>query len=180
MKDTLVVNLIGGSGCGKSTNASRLFVWLKDKGIECEVAEEWVKKSVWEGRTSIFNCQPYIFGKELWKIQREIGKVDVIITDRPICLDMVYDPDQDENFKKYSLKKFNEFNNLNILLNRVKPFSSNGRNEKNIEEAIAIDNKIKKMLDDNNIEYTIVNGDEEGCRQVLKMILDRLNNKEGE
>ena len=44
MKDTLVVNLIGGSGCGKSTNASRLFVWLKDKGIECEVAEEWVKK----------------------------------------------------------------------------------------------------------------------------------------
>ena len=36
------------------------------------------------------------------------------------------------------------------------------------------------MLDDNNIKYTVVDGNEEGCRQVLKMILDRLNNKEGE
>lgn len=180
MKNTLVVNLIAGGGCGKTTSARRLSVWLKDMNIDHELCEEWVKKAVWEGRTSVFNSQAYIFGKELWKIQQAIGKVDVIITDRPICLDMVYDPEQDENFKKYTLKKFNQFNNLNIVLNRVKPFNPNGRNEKRIEDAIEIDNKIRKALDENNIKYTVVDGNEEGCKQVLKMILDRLNNKDGE
>ena len=83
-------------------------------------------------------------------------------------------------FKNMVILKFKEFNNLNRMLNRVKPFSSNGRNEKNIKEAIAIDNKIKKMLDSNNIEYTIVNGDEEGCKEILCMILNKLKYKECE
>ena len=93
MRDTLVVNLIAGSCAGKSTNAARLFSMLKDLGIECELVTEYVKDMVWEGRNEIFNCQAYIFGKQLYKLQRVKGKVDVIITDRPVCLDMIYDPE---------------------------------------------------------------------------------------
>ena len=114
IKDTLVVNLLAGSGAGKNTNAARLFAMLKDLGIEVELVTEYVKDMVWEERTGIFECQPYIFGKQLYRLQRVCGKVDVIITDRPILLDIIYDPEQDEDFKKYILKKHFQFNNLKV------------------------------------------------------------------
>lgn len=174
MKDTLVVNLIAGSGAGKSTNAARLFSMLKDLGVECELVTEYVKDMVWEGRTEIFNCQPYIFGKQLYKLQRVKGKVDVIITDRPICLDMIYDPEQDDDFRRYSLKQFNKFNNLNVFLKRNKKFSPNGRNEKTIEEAIKVDNSILKALDEAIIPYMTTTGDEKGCKSILDAIISRL------
>lgn len=172
---TIVVNLIAGSGAGKSTNSARLFSMLKDLRIETELVTEYVKDMVWEGRTGIFECQPYIFGKQLYKLQRVVDKVDVVITDRPIFLDIVYDPEQDEDFRKYIIKKFNQFNNLNVYLNRVKPFSPNGRNEKSLHEAKEYDKKILSMLDELNIEYIRVDGNEEGCKVILNNILERLN-----
>lgn len=172
---TLVVNLIAGSGAGKSTNSARLFSMLKDLGIEVELVTEYVKDMIWEGRMGVFECQPYIFGKQLYRLQRVIDKVDVVITDRPIFLDMVYDPEQDEDFRKYIFKKFNQFNNLNIYLNRVKPFNPNGRNEKTLDEAKAYDKKVLNMLDELGIDYIRVNGDEEGCKEILKYILEILN-----
>jgi len=168
---TLVVNLIAGSGAGKSTNSARLFSMLKDLGIETELVTEYVKDMVWEGRMGVFECQPYIFGKQLYRLQRVINKVDVVITDRPIFLDMIYDPEQDEDFRKYILKKFNQFNNLNIYLNRVKPFNPNGRNEKTLEEAKVYDNKVLNMLDELDIDYIKVDGDEDGCKEILENIL---------
>ena len=35
-KDTLIINLIGGPGSGKSTTAAGLFYKLKQMGIDCE------------------------------------------------------------------------------------------------------------------------------------------------
>lgn len=168
---TLVVNLIAGSGAGKSTNSARLFSMLKDLGIETELVTEYVKDMIWEGRMGVFECQPYIFGKQLYRLQRVVDKVEVVITDRPIFLDMIYDPEQDEDFRKYILKKFNQFNNLNIYLNRVKPFNPNGRNEKTLEEARVYDNKVLDMLDELDIDYIRLDGNEEGCKEILKNIL---------
>jgi len=168
--NTLVINLLGGSGAGKSKNAGYIFYKLKEAGIECELVTEYVKDMVWEGRSEIFNCQPYIFGKQLYKLQRVNGKVDVIVTDRPVCLDAVYDPEQDENFKKYILKKFNQFNNLNIFLVRGNKFSPNGRNESSIEDAKKIDNLILDFLDDNNIPYIKIEDSDLGRCGLLKII----------
>ncbi|MGL5329465.1 MAG: AAA family ATPase [Peptostreptococcaceae bacterium] len=173
-KDTLVVNLIAGSGAGKSTNAARIFTILKDMGVEVELVTEYVKSMVWEGRNKIFECQPYIFGKQLYRLVQVQGKVDVIITDRPICLDMIYDPEQDEDFRRYSLKQFNKFNNLNVYLNRKKKFNPNGRNEKSIDQAREVDNKILKALDNNLIPYIIADGNEEGCKEIVEAIISRL------
>ena len=103
-RKALVVNLLAGSGAGKSTNSARLFTMLKDLNMDVELVTEYVKDMVWEDRKGIFECQPYIFGKQLYKLQRVSDKVDVIITDRPILLDIVYDPEQDEDFKKYIQK----------------------------------------------------------------------------
>lgn len=178
MKKALIVNLIAGSGAGKSTNAARIFSTLKDKGIEVELVTEYVKDMIWEGRQKIFECQPYIFGKQLYKLLRVSDKVDVIITDRPILLDILYDPDQNQDFKKYILTKFNEFDNMNYFLKRTKPFNPNGRNENTLEEAMMNDFKIIDLMEDNNVEYKAVTGNEEGCELIIADILNRLNKEE--
>lgn len=174
IKKPIIINLLAGSGAGKSTNAARLFSMLKDKGVEVELVTEYVKDMVWEGRSKIFECQPYIFGKQLYKLKRLEGCVDVIVTDSPIILSSIYDKENDEDFKKYILKQFSKFNNLNYFLNRVKPFNPNGRNEKTIEEARENDNKLLWFLRDNNIAFTIVDGSEDGCKSMLNDILNLL------
>lgn len=175
IKKCLIVNLLAGSGAGKSTNAARLYAYLKEAGVEVELVSEWVKDMVWEGRSQIFGCQDYIYGKQLWKQMRVADKVDVIVTDSPIILSALYDPKQRKHFKANIFETFNEFNNLNFFLNRVKPFNPNGRNEKTVEEAINNDNKLRKMLDENDIEYTVVDGSEEGCKEIYNAVMKKLN-----
>ena len=47
MKDTLIVNLYGGPGCGKSTGAAYLFSKLKMAGVDAEYVPEFAKDKVW-------------------------------------------------------------------------------------------------------------------------------------
>ena len=139
-KQPLIINLMAGSGAGKSTCMAKIFSELKAKGIEVEQCPEWVKKMVWEGRKQVFECQDYIFGKQLWEQYRLANKkdnngdyiLDVIITDSPIIFSALYDPENREHFKANVIEKFNSFNNLNFVLNRVVPFDPKGRNEKTI------------------------------------------------
>lgn len=170
-RKAIIVNLLAGSGAGKSTNSARLFAILKDLGIEVELSTEYVKDMVWEGRTKIFECQPYIFGKQLYKLKRLEDCVDIIVTDSPIVLSAIYDKEQDEDFRNFILKEFNKFDNLNYFLNRVKPFNPNGRNEKTIEEAMNNDDKLMKFLNDNNINFKVVDGNEDGCKVIIDDIL---------
>ena len=48
MKNTLVVNLYGAPGSGKSTGAAYLFSRLKMNGVDCEYVPEFAKSAVWE------------------------------------------------------------------------------------------------------------------------------------
>ena len=48
MKKTIFVNLFGGPSTGKSTLCASIFSELKIKGVDCEMALEYVKDLVWE------------------------------------------------------------------------------------------------------------------------------------
>ena len=50
MKNTIVVNFIGGQGSGKSSMMADLFAWLKWNMIDCEMCTEYAKDLVWENR----------------------------------------------------------------------------------------------------------------------------------
>ena len=154
MKNTLVVNLFAGAGAGKSTFSASLFAELKKRGIDCEIATEYAKDCVWEDRTEVFNHQLYITGKQYYRIARVIGKVDVIITDSPLLLGVIYDVDHNKNFRKYLLDIHNSWNNFNIFLMRGEDYNSNGRNQTK-EEAITYDKDIIKLLEYNNIKYVM-------------------------
>lgn len=157
--------------------AAKLFAMLKEHGIECELVTEYAKDAVWEHRKQIFQCQPYIFGKQLYKIFRIQNQVDVIVTDSPIILSATYDCEQDIDFKKYILKWFNKFNNLNFYLNRVVPFNPKGRNEKTLEEAKNVDKKLLHFLNNNHITYKKVRGDDIGCKEIFDIIINKINKK---
>lgn len=171
----VVVNLLAGSGAGKSTCAARIFAMLKEQGVEVELVTEYVKDMVWEKRPGVFKCQPYIFGKQLYKQVRLAGSVDVIVTDSPIVLSALYDPEHDPDFRKFIVKKFNQFNNVNFFLERAFPFNPNGRHEKSLEDAIWWDNRLMSFLKEEEVNYTIIRGNQEGCTFIVNKVIDMLN-----
>lgn len=177
MKDTIVVNFFAGPGCGKSTGASWLFSQLKLNGVDCEYVSEFAKDKVWENNNEVFKCEFYITGKQSFKVSRCFGKVDVIITDSPIAISMVYS--DSDKFKAAVLEEFNKYekNNLNILLKRVVPYDPNGRFQTE-DEAKNIDDNIKNTLDKNNIPYITIDGNVDGYKTVLDMILEKLGKNE--
>ena len=83
MKNTLVVNLFGGPGCGKSTLMAGIFHQLKIQGYDCEMVTEFAKDIVWEERTELLKEQIYVFTNQNYRLFRVNGKVDIIITDSP-------------------------------------------------------------------------------------------------
>jgi len=109
MKKTLVINLIGAPGAGKSTISSRMFSDMKTDGLDVEIAPEYAKELVWEGRTETFKDELYLFAKQNHRMFRLNGKTDYIITDRPLILSQFYNTmygDKSEAFKNIVLVKF--------------------------------------------------------------------------
>ena len=125
----LVVNLFGVPGAGKSTGAAYIFYRLKVAGYNAELVTEFAKDKVWENNEEVFKNQAYIFGKQSFKISRCAKKVDVIITDSPLPLSILYnnDPALTENFNASVMDVFNSYQNMNYLVLRTKPYNPSGR-----------------------------------------------------
>ena len=177
MKNTLIVNLFGGPGTGKSTAAAYIFSRLKMVGVDIELVTEFTKDKVWEDNKKVFNNQLYITGKQSFKISRVFGEVDVIINDSPILNGAVY---TDKRYLKSAIvEEFMSYGdqNLNIFLNRVSEYNPNGRNETE-EDAILIDEKLKSILrlediesDYDEIPYIEVDADLDGCNKIIELIV---------
>ena len=158
MKNTLVVNLFGGPGCGKSTLMAAIFYQLKLNGYDCEMVTEFMKDLIWEKRTETFKDELYIFAKQNHRLFRVNGKVNIIVTDRPLLLTSVYNQD-DKELCDLCLKTFKQYNNLNFLLKRQTIYQENGRLQSE-EDAIQIDKITQDLLESNGINYYIVNNND--------------------
>ena len=86
----IIVNLFGVPGAGKSTGAAYIFSQLKMKGINAELITEFAKDKVWENNEKVFKNQLYLFGKQSFRISRVQDEVDVIVTDSPLLLSILY------------------------------------------------------------------------------------------
>lgn len=172
-KNTIVINLFSGPCVGKSTTAAMVFAKLKMHDVDCEMALEFAKEKVWEESYKTMDDQIHIFGKQLHKIWRLNGKVDVIICDSPLPFSIVYDKEDSIPFHALVMEQFDKFNNRNFYIRRGTDYNENGRVQ-TLEEAIAIDNKVKEVLDGYAVPYTVINVDD-ASDVIVNSILDEIN-----
>ena len=171
----LLINLFGGPGAGKSTGAAYIFSQLKMAGVNAELVTEFAKDKVWEGNKEVFKNQAYIFGKQYFKISRCADKVDVIITDSPLLLSIVYNdnPVLGDSFNETVKNVFSSFNSMNYILSREKEYNPVGRNQTE-SEAKEVDVQVRAMLDEEKIPYEVVAGNELGYDYIVYRVLEQL------
>jgi nicotinamide riboside kinase len=161
---TKVVNMLGGSGLGKSTTAAGLYHNMKMLGLNVELVREYVKNWAWTGHKVGEYDQVYIFGKQARSEYMLYGKVDYIITDSPIILSPIYEKyynDGESMIETAAIKfldkaKKNGVEHINFVLQRNKEFNPEGRYETE-EQAMEVDKKVREFIDTNNIEHHVVN-----------------------
>ncbi len=168
-RKTIIVNMFGGPSTGKSTTAAGLFYKLKLKGVNCELAREYAKDVVWKGANTILEDQNYIFGKQNNKLHYLMDKVDVIITDSPLLLSLIYGDEEPQTFKDHVKATYDSYNNINIMLRRVKEFNPSGRLQTE-EQAKTIDSACENLLD----EYHTIKADEDAVDKIVKIIEQEL------
>ena len=171
----IIVNLLGGPGCGKSSLGAYIFSKLKMLGVNAELITEVAKDKTWEKNFMALDCQPYIFGKQCYRMDRCKGQVDVIVTDSPLILTSLYNHDKniEPEFSQVVLKKFLEFRNICYFLNRQKEYNPIGRNQTE-EEAKQIDTEVKALLKMNCIPFLEIPGTIEEADKVVDEIYELL------
>lgn len=157
-KNTTVINLIGGPGCGKSTIAAGLFYELKKLGVSCELVCEYTKEKVWEESFNVLNDEIYLFAKQLHKQWRLKDKVDYIITDHCLLNSVIYNKINSNSFNDLVFEEFNKFSNINFFITRGDKYETAGRIETE-EESKQLDKDFKELFNKNKIAYKEVKYD---------------------
>lgn len=175
----LVVNIIGGPGCGKSSMTASVFSFLKWHDVNCEMALEYAKEVVWSKTENLLKNQLFVFGQQHNRIYHLLDKVDVVITDSPLLLSIIYDSKRNLNLKSLVLDEFHKYNNMNYLLTRKKKYNPNGRLQTE-EEAKEIDDKIRNLLKMYAIPYKEIAGVPENHQLIGKDVLKALTFKKND
>lgn len=189
-KSALVINLIGGPGCGKSVTAAQLFVDLKKKtGLKIEYFQEYVKPLVWRaedpehkerGEEAIedLNNQRSI-SNSIYKLLKVMAsQLDVIVTDGSIFHGIyynqanIYNTSDIKKTEDFIIEKFREFNNYNVFLERGSiKYEQEGR-QQDYQEALLADQGLKYHLARFDVKYSIVDAaSDEAYEKMLQDIL---------
>lgn len=171
----LIVNLFAGPGSGKSTTCAGVFSKLKLANVNCEMALEYAKEKVWENSLETLDDQIYVFANQLHRLNRLKNKVDVIITDSPLLLSIIYDKEYNYPFIELVVNEFRKFNNINFYIKRNSFYNSKGRLQ-TLEESIEKDNEITNLLNSHNISYISLNK-ENAVDSIVEDVLNQLKKK---
>lgn len=167
----IVLNLLGGPGISKSTLAAALFAECKFNNIGAELVTEVAKTMTWE-KTPLSD-QIAIFGKQQHAMEILRGQVDVIITDSPLLLSHYYNDTPYKYFGKLIDEVYNSYQNINVVLDRVKPYHPRGRSQTK-EQAMEIDKAIWALASSKPETVNIFRGERESIEGIFKLITDRL------
>lgn len=163
-KNTIVINAFAGPGAGKTTSCLEVAEKLKKQGFVTEYVQEYAKELVYDNNLIMldghYEHQFAILNEQMKRINRLYGKVDFIVTDSPILLNNTY-LNEDKNTEVYSAysdsvnKLYCLYNNFNYFVERdTSVFEKEGRIH-NLEQSIAIDNELKNMLHNNQIDFDV-------------------------
>ena len=178
-KGALVVNIAGAPGAGKSTCAAYVFSMLKMEGVNCELVTEFAKDKTWEDNTTALNDQLYMLGQQNYRLRRCADKVDVIISDSPLFLNILYNkrPELGKNFDACCMDVFNSYNNINFFLERVKKYNPVGRKQSE-SESDEIAGNVFEFMKYSKVPFKTIKGDLDGCNEILSIIFEKISEME--
>ena len=104
---------------------------------------------VWDNRMDLLDGslehQRIIFEEQTHRIQRLVGKVDVVVTDSPILFSVLYSNEYSSEFDMAVRTAFSNYNNFNLSINRGNDFDPAGRIQTEAE-SLAMADKIQNYL----------------------------------
>jgi hypothetical protein len=177
---TTIINLYGGPGTGKSTSAAYFYYLLKAEGKNVELVREYVKDWAWEGRKISTYDQIYFLGKQVRRESMLYGKVNWIVTDSPVMMNLYYaqrycTQTLGEGVRAATLSFYRQaqedgHKHLHVFLKRTKPYLSEGRYQTE-EEAKEIDSGIKHVLQGFRLPILESDADETELLKIYKKIV---------
>lgn len=176
MSQPLTVNLFAAPGSGKSVMAAGLFYRLKSElHVNAELTGEYAKDLVWSGRLRTLEDQIYVFGKQHNRVQRLQKDCEVVISDSPILMGLIYAPDYPQCFRQTVAWAFNRYNNINFLVERTGPYNPVGRNQTEAESD-EIQEQIVTLLEEHGQTFTRISGDHDGLGKAFDRVKKSLSN----
>ena len=180
-----IINLFGGPGIGKSSIAAGITYKLKKNHITCDNPYEFPKLLAWDENHSAIADQLYVLANQHRGIVKSYGKVDYIILDSPILLSLTYKnyyklddyPSSlyGETFDKMVLDVFNQYDNINIVLERTEGKHNDDERYQNLEQSKELDKVIENSLITNSIQYHTVKVGKNSVKDILKIIKSESN-----
>lgn len=156
--------------------AAMLYAELKRKNISVEYVNEYAKEMVYENNATVLANQILVFATQYHKLLTACAHNDIVITDSPLLLSCIYNPDTSHNLWELVVEMAGKFTSVDILLTRSEAtYSASGRIH-SLTESISIDHRIRTLLDRlaiDYLEYDPVN-DADKFQDVVSLILDEL------
>lgn len=179
-KKTTIINLYGGPGTGKSTSAAHLYYLLKVQNQNAELVREYVKDWAWEGRKININDQIYFLGKQVRRESMLYGKVDWIVTDSPVMMNLFYAEHYCTKHIAHGIKTLaaafykqaedDGHKHVHVFLKRTKPYLAEGRYQTETE-AREIDTGVKELLTSLGVPFMESNVGDDDLRELLIQIM---------
>jgi hypothetical protein len=171
---TRVINCWAGPGAGKSTTKAGIFFQLKSAGAKAIQIEEYAtERSVCEDWETLANQRKVTFKQEQ-RQRRFLGKVDWIITDSPLPLGILYGQGKfaTSEFHQEVWDLFGGYDNINIWIDRVKPYQKYARHHDEAE-ARDLDRRLRAICG-NRIDLTVP-GDIFAPARVMEYLRERFS-----
>jgi predicted ATP-dependent serine protease len=166
-----VINIFGGPGIGKSTLAAQIYTELKKRHINIEYIPEYPKELVYEERLLTLKDQIYVFAHQHHKIWTAAKHNQVVVTDSPIILSTVYNPETSANFRALILEMHNKFNSMNIVLKRNPETHTMVGRVHSLTESISLDRRIVDVLVEEGIDFAEFDPVNDNLQVLLELII---------
>ena len=181
---TIVVNLLGAAGSGKSTIAGEVFVKLKKLGIPSENIQEYAKSVVYEGNYKRLNDQLFIYANQYHSMLVAKDSARVLVLDSPLMLSLFYNKHFAQNsvpedvFKQLIMDGYSKFDNMNYFINRKHEYKQEGRYQTE-EQAKVQERQLRDMLYGMDVDIKELDSNQPCADLIVKEVQDRIRFLEG-
>jgi len=177
------IALIGGAGCGKSTQCAHFFSILKSESVPIEQVQEWVREALNKKLipSPIENpwVQAFIYEEQKKKEDCMPEEIKYIVTDSPTILSYLYTivnakiPQDTYLLVKIYEKFLGDIDRYDyvFLCSREKPYMKDGTRTQTKEEADTLDKIVIHILEQHNITYTILSGTPVDRTKIMREVI---------